>query len=141
VYEYWQLNRRKVSAQKAYLDKWNNTPTPSGRGVDVLLTPIMSHVAVPHRKCKWVGYTKVWNLLDYAALSIPAGQVDKEVDPKAEELSGYEARNTLDKWNWELYDLESMAGMPIGVQVVGKRLEEERVLGAAKVIDQLIREE
>lgn len=139
VYEYWQLNRRKVAAQKAYLDKWNSARAPSGRDVDVLLTPTMAHAAVPHRKCRWVGYTKVWNLLDYAALSLPAGRVDRRIDPRTEKLAGYEPRNDLDRWNWELYDLENMEGMPVGVQIVGKRLEEEKVLGAARVVDELIR--
>jgi hypothetical protein len=53
VYSYWQLNIRKLAAQKAYLDKWNATRGPvSGRVVDVLLMPTAPHSAVPHRKSK-----------------------------------------------------------------------------------------
>ena len=55
----------KRDAQTAYLKKWNKIRALDGRRVDVLLTPVMPHPAVPHKKTKWVGYTKVWNLLDY----------------------------------------------------------------------------
>lgn len=53
VYEYWQLNRQKVTLQKMYLDKWNKTKGPvSGRQVDVLLAPAMPHSAVPHNSVR-----------------------------------------------------------------------------------------
>jgi len=102
----------------------------------VLLTPVMPHSAVPHRKCRWVGYTKVFNFVDYPAVVLPAGQVSKELDSEATKLMGaYQPRNTLDEWNWNTFDLDSMDGMPIGVQIVSRRLQEEKALGAAKAID------
>ncbi|KXT09723.1 hypothetical protein AC579_1691 [Pseudocercospora musae] len=142
VYEYWALNRRKRAAQKAYLDKWERIRDPNtSRKVDVLLTPTMPHPAVPHRSCKWVGYTKVWNLLDYTALVLPAGNVDKDRDPARSDpqVSSYQPRNELDRHNWSLYDPEAMHGLPISVQIVGQRLEEEKVLGVGKVVDEIIR--
>ena len=36
------------------------------------------------------------------------------------------------------YDATKMAGLPVGVQVVGKRLEEEKVLGAMERIEGLL---
>ncbi|EKG22103.1 Amidase [Macrophomina phaseolina MS6] len=131
VYAYWQLNKLKREQQKRYLDKWNAARSPSGRKVDVLLTPVMPHSAVPHRGCRWVGYTKVWNFLDYSALVLPGGAVDKTIDVKPD----YQARNELDEWNWDLYDADAMDGMPVGVQIVGRKLEEEKVVGAAKVVE------
>ncbi|KAF4538402.1 Acetamidase [Lasiodiplodia theobromae] len=136
VYEYWQLNKLKHEQQKRYLDKWNAVRSPSGRKVDVLLTPVMPHSAVPHRGCRWVGYTKVWNFLDYSAVVLPGGAVDKNMDAKAD--TSYQPRNELDKWNWSLYDPESMDGMPVGLQIVGRKLEEEKVLGAAKVVESIL---
>ncbi|KAF2498654.1 acetamidase [Lophium mytilinum] len=139
VYEYWQLNKRKFAAQKRYLDKWNAAVSPdTGRSVDVLLTPVMPHSAVKHRGCKWPGYTKVWNLLDYTALSLAAGNVSKELDPSMDSISPYEGRNEIDKWNWSLYDVEAMDGMKVNVQIVGRRLEEEKVLGIAAVVEKLL---
>lgn len=140
VYDYWQLNKKKVKLQKRYLDLWNSTVSEkSGKPVDILLTPVIPHAAVPHGKCRWVGYTKVFNFVDYAAAVLPAGQVSKEADAgAARAMDGYHPRNALDEWNWNTFDLESMDGMPIGVQVVARRLEEEKVLGAARAIDKIV---
>lgn len=103
--------------------------------------PVMPHAAVRHRACKWVGYTKVWNLLDYTALVLPSGMVDRNVDPPKDdpEVVSYKPRNELDKWNWDLYDPELAHGMPVGLQIVGRRLEEEKVLGAGKVTESVLR--
>jgi len=100
----------------------------------------MPHSAVPHRKCRWVGYTKVFNFVDYPAVVLPAGHVSKEWDGDvARDMGSYEPRNALDEWNWNLFDVDTMDGMPIGVQVVARRLMEEKVLGAAKVIDGVLK--
>ncbi|TVY41093.1 Acetamidase [Lachnellula subtilissima] len=137
VYEYWQLNKEKITAQKAYLDKWNSVKGPiSGRVVDILLTPTMPHSAVPHRTCRWVGYTKIWNVLDYTALAFPVSTVSAEKDPIPSTL--YEPRSELDAWNWNLYDPVTMDGHSVGLQIVGRRFEEEKVLGAAKVIEKVM---
>lgn len=141
MYEYWQLNKQKLAAQKRYLDLWNSTKSKkSGKQIDVLLTPVMPHSAVPHRQCRWVGYTKVFNFVDYPAVVIPAGYVSKELDSTAaKDMSSYQPRNALDEWNWNLFDMDSMDGMHVGVQLVARRLQEEKVLGAAKVVDELLR--
>ena len=57
-------------------------------------------------------------------------------DPK---VASYVPRNDLDRWNWQLYDTEAMHGMPVGIQIVGKRLEEEKVLAAGKVVEDILR--
>jgi amidase len=141
VYSYWQLNKQKLAAQKRYLDLWNSTKSPkTGKQIDILLTPVMPHSAVPHRKCKWVGYTKVFNFVDYPAVVLPAGRVSKDLDGEAAgNMGDYAPRNALDEWNWKLFDMDIMDGMPIGVQVVGRRLMEEKVLGAAKAIDEVLK--
>ncbi|KAF9736094.1 amidase [Paraphaeosphaeria minitans] len=141
VYDYWQLNKQKLAAQKRYLDLWNSTKSSaSGKPIDILLCPVMPHSAVPHRKCRWVGYTKIFNFVDYPSVVLPAGEVSKELDGTAvADMAAYEPRNALDEWNWNLFDLDAMNGMPIGVQVVARRLQEEKVLGAAKVIDAILK--
>lgn len=153
VYEYWQLHRQKLECQRAYLEKWNNTRAPgSGRKVDVLLGPVMPHSAVPHNCCRyeispltaintidrtelmyrrWVGYTKVWNFLDYPAVSFPVTQVSKDIDVLD---STYVPRNAFDEWNWKLYDPGRMDKHPIGLQLIAQRHEEEKVLAAIQVL-------
>ncbi|KAH8646583.1 acetamidase [Tricladium varicosporioides] len=138
VYAYWQLNKQKFAAQTAYLEKWNNIKSKSGKMVDILLMPVMPHVAVPHRTTRWVGYTKVWNVLDYTAMSFPAGVVSSSKDPVEET---YKPRSDLDAFNTSLYDPSSMDGYSVGLQIVGRRFEEEKVLGAAKVIEGVLKKD
>jgi len=68
---------------------------------------------------------------------IPYGHVSKELDPGV--APEYVPRNEVDKWNWDLYDLDVMDGHPLSVQFVGRRLEEEKVLGAAQAIEEVLR--
>ncbi|KAI1205783.1 amidase signature domain-containing protein [Annulohypoxylon truncatum] len=140
VYDYWQLNKRKTMLQQAYLKKWNEIESPkTGRKVDVVLMPPMPHTAVPHHSCRWVGYTKIWNVLDYSALVIPAGKVSS-VDGDAPWK--FAPRNMLDEWNAGVW-AQSKArmielGLPVGVQIAGRKLEEEKVLAIGAVIDELL---
>jgi len=57
--------------------------------------------------------------------------IDVQLEP------GYVARNDADVWCQGLYDLETMHGHHIGIQIVGRRFEEEKVLGAAQQIERL----
>ncbi|KAI1099659.1 amidase [Jackrogersella minutella] len=141
VYDYWQLNRRKVALQQAYLKKWNIIKSPkSGKQVDVVLMPPMPHTAVPHHSCRWVGYTKIWNVLDYTALVLPAGKV-APVDSDAP--WDHTPRSGIDEWNagvWtqnkgKMIELD----LPVCVQIAGRKLEEEKVLAVGTVIDELLR--
>ncbi|KAI6762247.1 hypothetical protein HG531_002800 [Fusarium graminearum] len=136
VYSYWQLNKRKVAAQNAYHDMWNAACSLSGKTVDVLLMPTMPHTAVPHGSCRWTGYTKVFNFLDYTALTFPAGKANKELDDKYNVK--YDPRNEIDAWNWGLYDGLAMEGRDVGLQLVGRRFEEEKVLGAMTQFKKLL---
>ncbi|KAL6168536.1 hypothetical protein ACJQWK_06169 [Exserohilum turcicum] len=140
VYDYWQLNKQKLKLQKRYLDQWNATKSEAtGAPMDILLAPVMPHSALPHGKCRWVGYTKVFNLVDYPVVVVPAGTVDRALDADAAaRMPDYQPRNVLDEWNWNAVDLDAMHGMPIGVQVVSRRLHEETALGAAEAIDVII---
>ncbi|RGP79520.1 hypothetical protein FLONG3_2268 [Fusarium longipes] len=141
VFEYWQLNKRKRQLQQSYLEKWNNAiSTKTGRVVDALITPALPHTAVPHQNIKWVGYTKVWNLLDYTALVIPAGKVEPQ---DLEVALDHEPRNDMDEWNKQLWkdhkDDMARHQLPVNVQIVGRHLEEEKVLAIGKVLDGLLR--
>lgn len=51
------------------------------------------------------------------------------------------ARNTIEKDAYAGYDADEMHGLPVGVQVVGRRLEEEKVLEGMKIIEALLRKE
>lgn len=120
---------------------WNKARSNTGKPVDILLVPTMPHTALPHRlSSRWVGYTKLFNFLDYTTLSFPAGKVSKFLDPVSVADTGYSPRNSLDAYNWDHYDLPTMDGHDIGLQIVGRQFDEEKVLGAAQQIQHLLRE-
>ncbi|KAI8628549.1 amidase [Xylariaceae sp. FL1651] len=141
VFEYWQLNKKKWDLQQQYLDKWNSIRWSRGcQPVDVVIMPPMPHSSVPHGSCRWVGYTKVWNVLDYPAIVIPGGTVCAQ---DVSDVWSFEPRTDLDKWNKDLWEnnKNEMAclGLPVGIQIIGRRYNEEKVLAAAKVIDDLLK--
>ncbi|KAM0186561.1 hypothetical protein ACHAPI_011640 [Fusarium lateritium] len=140
VYDYWQLNKRKRELQQAYLEKWNNTLSAKGKTVDAIITPVLPHSAVPHRSIRWVGYTKVWNLLDYTALVIPGGCVEPQ---DLEAKWDHEPRNEMDEWNRHLWEKNRndmvKSRLPVDVQIVGRNLEEEKMLAIGKVVDDVLR--
>lgn len=52
----------------------------------------------------------------------------------------FKARNSIEHDMYKMYDATAMHGLPVGVQVVGKKLEEEKVLEGMKIIEGLLRE-
>ncbi|KAG5762733.1 hypothetical protein H9Q72_009169 [Fusarium xylarioides] len=153
VYEYWQLNRRKTAAQEAYNKKWTTTAgLEDGECVDVIISPVSPHTAVPHRSSRWTGYAKIWNFLDYTAMSFPFAKFGSPENSTSSDiyvaaadearhsyLHDYAPRNAIDEWIRGFYDPEVMKGLDIGVQIIGRRYEEEKVLGVASLLEKLIR--
>ncbi|KAG0132100.1 amidase signature domain-containing protein [Tuber indicum] len=135
---YWKLLVEKRKIQKAYLDRWNNA------GLDLILSPVMPHVAVKHKDTLWVGYTKIWNVLDYTAVVLPNfGYVLADAIKIHEtdfEWKQYKPRNDFDAANWGLYNPREMYNQPIAMQLVARRYEEEKVLGGMQLISNAMEE-
>jgi Asp-tRNA(Asn)/Glu-tRNA(Gln) amidotransferase A subunit family amidase len=78
--------------------------------------------------------------LDYTAGVIPVTHVDKTKDqlPK-----GFNIRklNGVAQGAYKLYNADAMHGLPVGVQVVGRRLEEEKVLAIMERIEDALGDE
>lgn len=71
------------------------------------------------------------NLLNYSVVVIPVTKADKAVDVVD---ASYEPLNELDKKNWDAYDPDIYDGAPVGVQLVARKFEEEKILGIAEVV-------
>ena len=113
--------------------------------MDFLVTVPNATPAVPHGGMAGAiaacGYTFLWNLLDYSAGVVPVTTVDAVVDALGEgEMRGRMGRNGVSKGAYLHYDAGRMAGLPVGVQVVGRRLEEEGVLGGMEVVVDALKE-
>jgi amidase len=93
--------------------------------IDALLCPVGPGVAPKHNTAKYWSYTSQWNLLDYPGLVFPVFKVEKDVDV----WTGYEQiLGELDQENRELWNPEEFHGAPVGLQIVGRRFEDEKIV-------------
>jgi len=100
-----------------------------------------------HNTAKYWGYTSLWNLLDYPAVSFPVDKVDKAKDGINE---AFNPLTELDEENFKLCksqcktldvatdyspdDPELFDKMPISLQLVGRRFEDEKVLAILEYV-------
>lgn len=86
-------------------------------------------------------YTVFVNILDYPAVAISTGKVDslrdsiRVVEREGYDIKKFDSYNTL---NYNRYDAKSMEGMPVGIQVVGKKGDEEKILKIAEELQAAI---
>lgn len=99
--------------------------------MDVILCPYLPSPAPLLETTRYWGYLSIWNLLDYPAVVFPVTKIDPERDA---EPSDYIARNEADEWNQKHYDVLKQRDLPVSLQLVGKRLEEEKVVRALELI-------
>lgn len=165
TYEMWQIHLERTDLQKRYLDRWNEA------GIDVILCPTTPFSFVKSGQFKHgkfsplhgrrrrridyvlVGYTGVFNILDYACISFPTGRsVDKEIDTYTDDyqsltdicksihdecklISNYPKINLPEqKLKVFIDDPAAVHSMPISLQLVARRLEEEKVIAVTKKV-------
>ncbi|TQV98995.1 acetamidase [Cordyceps javanica] len=128
-----QLCYTRDAYRTSYAKTWNATADDDGDEVDVILCPASFGAATPHEKSKYWGYTAHWNMLDYPGVVFPVTSVDASKDTK--DLN-YKPINEQDQFIYDLYDPELFAGAPVGLQIVGRRLQEEKVLAALELVEQ-----
>jgi Asp-tRNA(Asn)/Glu-tRNA(Gln) amidotransferase A subunit family amidase len=66
-------------------------------------------------------------------------RVDKELDQLPADFN-IKKLNGVAQGAYKHYNAEKMHGLPVGVQVVGRRLEEEKVIAMMKRIDDGLKE-
>lgn len=87
--------------------------------------------------------TLFYNLLDCPVGSIPVTRVDPKLDALPKDWLTMTSGNTPSskevdkllygtKWG---YDADSMEGLPVGIQLIGKKWEDEKVVEMMKVVD------
>ncbi|KAL8885970.1 MAG: hypothetical protein Q9192_006559 [Flavoplaca navasiana] len=163
--EYQDKTLQGKAYNEAYSDYWNASSDDDGKQsnalgcrqvVDAILMPVAPHAAVipgkyyhisehalapqlnnlcykaPTDPMERIAYTESINLLDYSAAVIPVTRADKSVDKFDH---GYRPLNEIDRKNWEAYDPETYDGAPVGLQIVARKWEEEKVWAIAKIID------
>jgi Amidase len=92
--------------------------------------------------------TLLYNVVDSPVGSIPVTRVDPSLDGLTEEWTTRgegkgQGSVLLEKVmygsNSPAYDVNAMKGLPVGIQLVGKRWEDEKVIEMMKVVDGALR--
>ncbi|RAQ71477.1 acetamidase [Aspergillus flavus] len=130
VHEMWQIHLERNTLQKDYLHRWNAS------GIDGILCPTTPYSSVEHGKFAYVGYTGVFNILDYSAVSFPCGvKASKALDAS---YHGHKALSDVDARIQHDYNASAVDGMPVSLQLIARRLEEEKVLMMTGVVLQAV---
>ncbi|KAI0305276.1 amidase signature enzyme [Multifurca ochricompacta] len=134
--EFYALVGQREDYRMQWFEYWQKEK------LDFVLTVPNALPAMKHRdsrrQWKSCGYTFLFNILDYSAGVMPITRVDRKLDRLS---PAFRPRNKVEADAYKGYDAEDMHGLPIGVQVVGRRLEEEKVLEGMKLIESLLRSE
>ncbi|KAH8102635.1 general amidase [Cristinia sonorae] len=138
AFELWQLHKERRELRQKYFDHWNATDGVSGTGrpVDAIIAPAMPYTALPHGMTGPATYTLVMSTLDCPSLTIPVTKVDPALDIQP---PPHEFRGSDDEDLYNIYDAERFAGMPVGLQLVGQRHEEEAVLAMGAILDDALK--
>lgn len=135
IIEHRENTYKKFQWRQKVFDAWKES------GIDFLLTVPHSTPAFPHYtfydSFTGLDYTFLFNILDYTAGVLPVTHVDRMKDQlppdfKLSKLNGV-ARGTF-----KCYDAEKMHGLPVGVQIVGRRSEEEKVLKGMELLEEAL---
>ncbi|CAI7601267.1 unnamed protein product [Penicillium discolor] len=127
----WDWTGKREMFRYAYLQEWNNVASE----MDVILCPAFPTPAPLHDTSRYWGYTSLFNLLDYSALVFPVTKVDPERDAK--DIT-YTPKNEFDSWAYEHYDPVKQKDAPVSLQLVAKKLEEEKLLQAFREIQEKV---
>ncbi|PWW79083.1 amidase signature enzyme [Tuber magnatum] len=126
----WKLVSKRERIRAEWDKFWNENE------LDFIVSVPNALPAVPHGGMKNgfanCSYTLIWNMMDYAAGVLPVTKVDRERDALT---PGFKINsNAVAEGSYKDYDADKMHGLPIGVQIVARRFEEEKVIwGLEKV--------
>ncbi|WVQ77023.1 hypothetical protein IAR50_006702 [Cryptococcus sp. DSM 104548] len=146
VQEYLQYTHRR----NVYIERFRTAAWDDNK-FDILLTPVQAVPALKHNQTEYLSplsiATILFNVVDSTVGVLPVTRVDKDLDVLPTNwLEGSTGSSSLEHRTYigkpgEVepgYVPEKMHGLPVGVQVVGKAWEEEKVLKVMKLIEGLV---
>ncbi|KAI1343536.1 acetamidase [Xylariaceae sp. FL0016] len=149
--ESWALAMERTEYQARILRRWRNSAsmTRDGRPIDAYVAPVNHSVAHEHGKfaaVRYKAYCCTVNLLDFTACTLPVGfvgsdDVKDESDTRDGDGGEIPAPTCeLDRLVRDNYNSNpsKYVDMPVTLQIVGKRLEEEKVLAISQILEDLV---
>ncbi|KAI0931510.1 hypothetical protein AcW1_001101 [Taiwanofungus camphoratus] len=145
VPEIFKLNLAREEFRSRIAAHWNDTRsrTATGRPVDAVLSPVAPTLAPPHDTTRWWGYTSYWNLMDFPAVVFPTARFVARgyspLDTSKDFAVDAVPRNPVEEFVRKQWVPETYDNASISLQLIGRRLNEERVLGMLHVVEDAIR--
>ncbi|KAK9464079.1 amidase signature domain-containing protein [Lipomyces oligophaga] len=136
-----EFNKDKLNYKTEFLEYMNGVRSPSGKPIDAWIRPVAASPSPPagQLKVRYLGYTGLINILDYTVVVVPVTKCDPAID-LPESAPGTGADQKLERLTWEDYkNPEDYRNGSVGVQIIGGRLEEEKMLAIAEVVDNALK--
>lgn len=136
IYENRKLNIFRDSTKLALLERFF-AQSPTSKKLDFILSPTYPAPSeIPGKSFYW-GYTSFWNLVDYPNVVFPTSCT---YDPELDSLPPSQLKqNELEKSVWSNYNSDAYVGGPVGLQLTGKRFDDERVVQAVEKITSILK--
>jgi len=147
VAEIFQLNVERETFRAKVVAHWNETQTltTTGRPIDAILSPVAPTLAPPHDTTRWWGYTSYWNLMDFTAAVFPVGRFQATSyqcpDISSDFVIPTEPRNDVERFIRSQWDPLTYDNAAVSLQLIGRRLNEEKVLGMLQKVEDALREQ
>ncbi|KAL2848589.1 amidase signature domain-containing protein [Aspergillus pseudoustus] len=135
VNELWEVQLQKWTYQSEYLSKIREFEAKTGKELDAIIAPITPTAAIRHNQFKYYGYASAINILDFTSVVVPVTFADKSVDVRNE---SFEPLGEMDRVVQAEYDPSAYHGAPVAVQIIGRRLTEERIMTIAEEVGRLL---
>jgi amidase len=134
VEETWQCNAERDGLRTLFSRQWRE------EGIDALLCPVNASVASAHDESRYWGYTSVFNALDLPGVVFPVGHVlASDTWDEASKRAGVCGDKDREyRAFWDAGGAEKYKDAPVNLQLVGKRLQEERLLAVCEVVESVI---
>ncbi|EXJ83159.1 hypothetical protein A1O1_06778 [Capronia coronata CBS 617.96] len=136
VEETWKLNAKIDRLRTLYAEQWNATQ------IDAIICPVSASVASVHNESRYWGYTSVWNALDFPAVVVPAGRVEESDTWANFPPASASPLTPIDDSYRRLFPdgqgASRYRNAPVAIQIVGRRLQEERILKIASALERCV---
>lgn len=134
----WALVRKRESLRQDAVEQWNALAIDGQ--LDAILCPGAATLAPRHDQSRHWGYTSMWNILDWPAVTFPVDMqaIDGSNANDEKAWPPHPPRNETEAHVFAEWDLASdphrYRDAPIGLQLVGRKLQEEKLLRDLDVV-------
>ncbi|CDH10027.1 related to Putative amidase PB8B6.03 [Zygosaccharomyces bailii ISA1307] len=140
VTEWWKIGQEKSDLREKFFEHWRGTSeeTSDSRPIDALLCPVWPTSSFEEGESKYGAdnYTVQFNVLDLASVILPVTTVSQTKDLPYHDFRPLSDR---DEEIQSYYEPKRFDKMPVCIQVACRRLEEEKAIAIASVVENLLK--